>query len=177
MKTRKSVSAIQPAAGPVSGPETSKRMRALNAEVVAQLRRLAQKRALKQLAPEVDPHELLSEQLKDVIHELIFRPKFNDLCNINDLLAKKTGYNYRYLSRVFSTIEKKTVERFIIEQKVEKVKDILQEGDYPLADIAFELNYSSVAHLSAQFKMITGETIREYRTTLRTARAAEKGLQ
>lgn len=165
------VTSLAPAAGPEGNPVlpvTSKRGRISarsEEEQIEQQRRLEQKRAIRHQFG--DPHMLLTNYLKNVIHDLVFEPKFNDLCNINDLLAKKTGYNYRYLSRIFSETEQKTVERFIMEQKVEKVKELVANGNRSLADISFELNYSSVAHLSAQFKMITGITIREYRNRLR----------
>jgi AraC family transcriptional regulator len=110
-----------------------------------------------------NPKELLVEQVKQVIQEMIFCPKFSELHNITTLLSKRTGYNYRYLSRVFSFHEKITIEHYTIVQKVERVKVLLSEAAHPLAEIAFQLNYSSVAHLSAQFKAITGETIRAFR--------------
>jgi AraC family transcriptional regulator len=111
-----------------------------------------------------NPKELLVEQVKQIIQEVIFCPKFSELHHITMVLSKRTGYNYRYLSRIFSLQEKITIEHYIIMQKVERVKVLLMtEGAHSLSDIAFELNYSSVAHLSSQFKTITGETIRTFR--------------
>ncbi len=108
--------------------------------------------------------EVLAEQVKQIIQELIFCPKFTELHNITRVLSRRTGYNYRYLSRVFSIVEKTTIEHYTIIQKIERVKTLVVDGTHSLSDIAFELNYSSGAHLSAQFKTITGVTIRAFRS-------------
>jgi AraC family transcriptional regulator len=111
-----------------------------------------------------NPKELLVEQVKQIIKEVIFCAKFSELHHITGILSKRTGYNYRYLSRAFSHTVKITIEHYVIIQKVERVKSLLiAETPMPLSDIAFALNYSSVAHLSSQFKTIAGETIRSFR--------------
>ncbi len=111
-----------------------------------------------------NPKELLVEHVKQIIREVIFCPKFSELHHMTGILSKRTGYNYRYLSRAFSSTEKITIEHYIIIQKVERVKVLLlAENPISLSDIAYQLNYSSVAHLSAEFKTISGETIRSFR--------------
>jgi AraC-like DNA-binding protein len=110
-----------------------------------------------------NPKELLVEQVKQIIREVILCQKFADMPNIMAALTTRTGYNYRYLSRIFTPIEKSTIEHYVMIAKVERVKTLLTEGAHSVSDIAFELHYSSGAHLSAQFKMITGITIRAFR--------------
>jgi AraC-like DNA-binding protein len=76
----------------------------------------------------------------------------------SEYLAEKTGHDYKYLSRLFSTLEGVTIEHYVILQKVEKVKELIVYNDLSLSEIAWKLGYSSVAHLSGQFKSITGMT-------------------
>lgn len=74
------------------------------------------------------------------------------------LLAENLHHEYTYLSSLFSAIEGRTIENYFIEQRIEKVKELLVYNEMTLSEIAFELEYSSVAHLSNQFKKITGLT-------------------
>ncbi len=78
--------------------------------------------------------------------------------NFSDFLAEKTGYEYSYLSALFSSTEGMTIEKYIIAQKIETVKELLTYGETSLNAIAFRLGYSSVQHLSNQFKQVTGQT-------------------
>ena len=71
---------------------------------------------------------------------------------------KKTGHEYAYLSGLFSSVEGLTIEKYIIAQKVETVKELLTYNELSLADIAYRLGYSSVQHLSNQFRQLTGQT-------------------
>jgi AraC family transcriptional regulator len=73
-------------------------------------------------------------------------------------LASKTPYEYTYLSSLFSSVEGRTIENYFIEQRIEKAKEMMIYGDKTLSQIAYELDYSSSAHLSAQFKKVTGLT-------------------
>ena len=139
----------------------------------AELTELTQALAIQGFGVLRNPKELLVEQVKQIIQEMIHCAKHTELHHITGVLAARTNYNYRYLSRVFSLTEKTTIEHYIILQKVERVKALLAaesrgaaEGTHSLSQIAFELNYSSVAHLSAQFKSIAGETIRQFRAKL-----------
>jgi AraC-like DNA-binding protein len=74
------------------------------------------------------------------------------------MLAEEMHYEYNYLSSLFSSVEGITLEQYIIRQKIEKAKELLFYGELNLSEIARSLDYSSVAHLSAQFKKITGFT-------------------
>jgi len=78
--------------------------------------------------------------------------------NLSKYLSDKLNYEYTHLSSQFSAIEGRTIEQYFIEQRIEKVKELIVYRQLTLSEIAFELNYSSVAHLSAQFKKITGLT-------------------
>ena len=73
-------------------------------------------------------------------------------------ISRKVNYEYTYLSNLFSSVEGKTIEKYFIDQRIEKVKELLIYGQLTLSQIAFDLDYSSVAHLSTQFKRITGLT-------------------
>ncbi len=102
----------------------------------------------------------LVEQLKNQIISLIFHndnPE-KDLKHYPAYLARKMGYDYHYLSSLFSSVENLTIEQYVILQKIERVKELLVYGELTLSEIAFRLAYSSVQHLSNQFKQITGFT-------------------
>jgi len=73
-------------------------------------------------------------------------------------ISENVHHEYTYLSRLFSFVEGRTIENYFIEQRVEKAKELIIYGQLSLSQIAFDLEYSSVAHLSAQFKKITGLT-------------------
>jgi AraC family transcriptional regulator len=78
--------------------------------------------------------------------------------NLSNYLSEKLHYEYTHLSSLFSSVEGRTIENFYIEQRIEKAKELLIYGNLTLSEIAFELDYSSTAHLSSQFKKITGLT-------------------
>lgn len=78
--------------------------------------------------------------------------------NLSAYLSKKLHHEYTYLSSLFSSVEGRTIENYYIEQRIEKVKELLVYNEMTLSEIAFEMEYSSVAHLSNQFKKITGLT-------------------
>ena len=78
-------------------------------------------------------------------------------------LSKALAYNYTYLSTIFSASEGSTIEQFIITQKIDRVKQLLDNGDLNLTEIAYLLHYSSVAHLCNQFKKVTGLTSKQYK--------------
>ncbi|CAH0335049.1 HTH-type transcriptional activator RhaR [Flavobacterium sp. CECT 9288] len=78
--------------------------------------------------------------------------------NLSDVLSSKLHHDYNYLSNLFSDIEGTTIEKYFIAQKIEKVKELLVYDELSLSEIAFRLNYSSVAYLSNQFKKVTGLT-------------------
>lgn len=101
----------------------------------------------------------LIENIKKIVIELIHYgdPK-NRKFNWSDILADRLHYDYNYLSNLFSSVEGITLEQYIIRQKIEKVKELLFYDELNLSEIAHKLGYSSVAHLSGQFKKVTGFT-------------------
>ncbi len=98
------------------------------------------------------------EKIKNLIVDLVHH-KNNDLkANLSDYLAENLNQDYNSLSNLFSEIENTTIEKYFISQKIEKVKELLIYNELSLSEIADILNYSNVAHLSNQFKKITGFT-------------------
>jgi len=102
------------------------------------------------------PKEQLVQKIKNVIAEMIEMDQM-PVSKISCYIAEKMGMNYSYLSTFFSEQTHTSIENYIILQKVEKAKQLLVQ-DYSLTDISYMLNYSSVAHLSGQFKKMTGLT-------------------
>lgn len=99
--------------------------------------------------------QLISEIKSIIINEIHYQ-KEASLVNFSALLSSKLNYDYAYLSRLFSTVEGRTIERYILAQKIEKVKELLMYQELTISEIALQMHYSSPAHLSAQFKKITG---------------------
>ncbi len=105
-----------------------------------------------------DKRTQLVEKIKSAIHQLIYSSDDLHKPNISRFISKKVNYDYSYLSKMFASTKGITIEKYIIAEKIERVKNMLIHNNLSLADIAFKLQYSSVAHLSAQFKKITGLT-------------------
>jgi AraC-like DNA-binding protein len=105
-----------------------------------------------------DKKNILVEKIKSVIIEMIHYsdevPKVND----SDYISEKLNYDYTYLSNTFSEVKGITIQQYIILHKIEKVKELLIYDELTLTEIAHRLHYSSVAHLSNQFKKVTGLT-------------------
>lgn len=110
-----------------------------------------------------DKRTLLIEQLRNAVIELVHR-RDNDLrTNLSDYLSGKFHSDYGALSKLFSEVAGITLEKYYIAQKIERVKELLVYNELSLSEIADKLNYSSVAHLSAQFKSVTGVTPTAFR--------------
>jgi signal transduction histidine kinase/AraC-like DNA-binding protein len=105
-----------------------------------------------------DRSNVLVEKITNVIVEIIHHPERQLKTNFSEYLSKKTGYDYTYLANVFSQVKGTTIEKFIISHRIEKVKEMILTDDANLTKIALRLHYSSVAHLSHQFKKVTGFT-------------------
>ncbi len=110
-----------------------------------------------------DKNSVLIENIKNVIIELIHYTDEVPKVNYSDYLSEKIGYDYTYLSNVFSEVKGITIQQFIILHKIERVKELLIYDELNLTEISYKLHYSSVAHLSNQFKRITGHTPTFYR--------------
>lgn len=115
---------------------------------------------LKQLGFELldDKRKKLIEQIKTLIIQSIHYDKEQPKKNYSAFISENLHHDYSYLSKLFSETEGITIEQFIINQKIEKVKELLVYDEKNLSEIAYETGYSSVAHLSSQFKKVTGFT-------------------
>jgi len=103
-----------------------------------------------------DKKAILIERIRNVITEMIHYADELPLMNYSVYLSEKLGHDYNYLAKIFSEVKGTTIQHFIIVHKIEKAKELLLYDELNLTDIAYKLHYSSVAHLSNQFKKITG---------------------
>jgi AraC-like DNA-binding protein len=107
---------------------------------------------------------VLISKIKTVIIEQIHHAQEPLSINFSSLISDKLNHEYAYLSRLFSSVEGITIEKFIVLQKIEKVKEYLIYNQMTLSEIANEMKYSSVAHLSSQFKKETGMTPTQFKS-------------
>jgi AraC-like DNA-binding protein len=105
-----------------------------------------------------DKKAVLIEKIKNVIIELVHYMDEPPKQNFSDYLSEKLQYDYTYLSNIFSEVTGITIEHYMIAHKIERVKELLLYDELSLSEISYRLNYSSVAHLSNQFKKVTGLT-------------------
>ncbi len=103
-----------------------------------------------------DNKSILIEKIKAVVIEMIHYDDDLPKVNYSDYISEKLQYDYSYLANTFSEVKGITIQQFIIVHKIEKVKELLLYGQLNLTQISYKLHYSSVAHLSNQFKKITG---------------------
>ena len=106
---------------------------------------------------------ILTEKIINVIVEMIHYCEDWPKLNYSRHISEKLGYDYTYLANTFSAEKHITIQHFIIEHKIEKAKEFLMFGDLNLTEISYKLDYSSVAHLSYQFKKVTGYTPSTYK--------------
>jgi len=105
-----------------------------------------------------DKKAMLVEKIKNIIIEMVHYLEEVPKTNFSDFLSLKLNYDYTYLANLFSEVTGITVEHYIINHKIERVKELLIYDELNLTEISYKLNYSSVAHLSNQFKKVTGLT-------------------
>jgi len=105
-----------------------------------------------------DKKSILVEKIKNVITEMIHYSDEQPKVNYSDYISEKLNHDYTYLANVFSEVKGITIQQFIIIHKIERVKELLLYDELNLTEISYKLHYSSVAHLSGQFKKITGLT-------------------
>jgi len=103
-----------------------------------------------------DRKNILADKVKTAIIDLIHYTDDQIKVNLSDYLREKVYHNYAFLSNIFSEVKGTTIEKFYLSQKLERVKELLVYDELNLTDIAYKLHYSSVAHLSNQFKKMTG---------------------
>lgn len=113
-----------------------------------------------------DRYSQLVEQIKNIIIAEIHQQthKKPDTLNFSDFLVQETGQEYSSLSKLFSTVVGITLEKYIIAQRIERVKELLAYGEQTLSEIAWQMGYSSTQHLSTQFRQITGMTPSLFKT-------------
>jgi len=122
-----------------------------------------------------DRKSMLIEKIKNIIVELVYHSDKQLVMNFSDFLSEKLNYNYTYLANLFSESQGTTIEQFLLTHKIERVKELLVYDDLTLTEIADMLHYSSVAHLSNQFKKMTGLTPSNYKNLrLKSRRIPEK---
>jgi AraC-like DNA-binding protein len=105
-----------------------------------------------------DKRSILVEKIKSAVIELVHYTDEQIKTNLSDYLSEKLNYDYTYLANLFSEVKGITIEKFYLTHKIEKVKELIVYDELNLSEIAYKLHYSSVAHLSNQFKKITGLT-------------------
>lgn len=108
--------------------------------------------------------EILVEQIKQTVIELVhYMNNINSIARKSEYLVEKMGKSYQTLSKLFSKVEPITLERYIILQKIERVKELAMEDKISLSEIAWMMDYSSPHHLSSQFKIITGISLSDFK--------------
>jgi len=119
-----------------------------------------------------DKKSILVEKIKAVIIELVHYTDEHIKINLSDYLSEKLNYNYTYLANLFSEVKGTTIEKFYLAHKIEKVKELLVYDELNLTEIAYKLHYSSVSHLSNQFKKMTGLTPSHFKNLKKNRRDA-----
>ena len=105
-----------------------------------------------------DKKSILIQKIKTVIIDLVHYSEEPLTINFSEYLSQKLNYDYTYLANLFSEVQGTTIEKFLIAHKIERVKELLVYNELNLTEIAYRMHYSSVAHLSSQFKKVTGLT-------------------
>jgi AraC-like DNA-binding protein len=113
-----------------------------------------------------DRKSRLIEQMKNLIVQKIHHTQEALDLKWADFISDQLHYDYKYLGMLFSSVESITLEQYIIRQKIERIKELLIYDELTLSQIAFQLGYSSVAHLSSQFKKVTGMTPSQFKNNI-----------
>ena len=103
-----------------------------------------------------DKKAMLIEKIKNTIIDMVHHTEESIKVNFSDFISEKLDYDYTYMANLFSEVQGTTIEKFIIAHKVERVKELIIYDELNITEIAWKMNYSSVAHLSNQFKKTTG---------------------
>lgn len=128
-------------------------------KITAEQRALLQEGLLKSgLELMDDRRSVLIERIKNVIIDMVHHSEEEIRVNFSHYLGEKLNHDYTYLANLFSEVQGTTIEQFIIAHKIERIKELIIYGELNITEIAWKMNYSSVAHLSNQFKKMTGLT-------------------
>lgn len=127
-------------------------------EDLSEEKRVELKNALLQSGLELmdDKRAILIEKIKNLIIEMIHYSDEMIKVNLSDYLSEKLNHDYTYLANLFSEVQGTTIEHFMISHKIERIKELIIYDEMNISEIAWKMNYSSVAHLSNQFKKVTG---------------------
>lgn len=123
-----------------------------------------------------DKRSILIEKIKNVVIEMIHYDDKLPTINYSDYISQKLNLDYTYLSNIFSEVKGITIQQFMIIHKIEKVKELLLYDELNLTEISYKMNYSSVSHLSTQFKKITGLSPSFYKQLKQKRRDALENL-
>ena len=123
-----------------------------------------------------DKKSVLIQKIKNVIIELVHYSEEPLTINFSEYLSQKLNHDYTYLANLFSEVQGTTIEKFLIAHKIERVKELLVYNEMNLTEIAYQMHYSSVAHLSAQFKKVTGLTPSHFKQLKNKRRSMLDGL-
>lgn len=115
------------------------------------------------LALMINNKSIITKKIKEAVIDLVYCTDGLNKPNFSEFISDKVNYDYNYLSKIFSEQEGKTIEKYFIEQRIERVKVMLFKEKASLNEIAYKMLYSSVAHLSNQFKKVTGVTPYHFR--------------
>lgn len=108
--------------------------------------------------------DILIDKIRNVMIAYVFNSEIQPNLNFSDLLSKELGHSYNYLANIFSEVQAVTIEQYIIALKIERTKEMILFDEDSFSEIAYKLNYSSVAHLSSQFKKVTGLTPSQFKS-------------
>ncbi len=112
------------------------------------------------------PNEIITDKIKKAIIDLVFHMNnMNSIVQKSEYLVEILDMNYAKISRIFKKETSMTLEKYIILVKTERIKDMLENDEYSLSEIAYMMDYSSVQYLSTQFKKVTGVTVSDYKTS------------
>lgn len=108
--------------------------------------------------------EQIVDDIRNAVIDLVHRMNnVNSIVRKSEYLVEKTGMSYQALSKIFSRNQSMTLEKFIILNKIERIKELIDQGEFSLSEIAYMMDYSSVAYLSAQFRKYTGYSVSDYK--------------
>ncbi len=111
-----------------------------------------------------DKESIIIDKIKNTVREIVLNTEELPITNYSTCISDKINLSYTYLSNLFTKINGITIRQFIILNKIEKAKELLLYNELNLTEISYKLNYSSVAHLSTQFKKVTGFTPSIYKS-------------
>jgi AraC-like DNA-binding protein len=123
-----------------------------------------------------DKKAVLINKIKNIIIDLVHHTEETIKTNFSDYLSEKLNHNYTYLANLFSQVQGITIEHYIIANKVERIKELIIYDELNITEIAYKMNYSSVAHLSTQFKKVTGLSPSQFKQLKNKTRIAVEDI-